>query len=83
MQPDGRLLGGTHKTGGVTLFVYDVTMKRTVSTRDLATPYDDIESLAYPESCPTPPGGTCTTCGGCNGQCSRCNGTQGCACQLK
>ena len=55
MRPDGLLAGSFEGSDKLRLFAYDVAALRTVANEAIATHYDDVESLAWPESCDNPP----------------------------
>jgi RHS repeat-associated protein len=53
MRPDGRLAGGVDGSGRISIYTYDVTTLGVVASESIATSFNDIESLAWPESCAT------------------------------
>jgi hypothetical protein len=52
MRLDGYLVGAIHNGGPVSIFIYDPIAKSIVASDDITTIYDDIEGIAWPESCP-------------------------------
>jgi hypothetical protein len=53
MRPDGRLMGGLHQ-GSLSIFAYDITTRQPFPSESIAIPYDDVEGIAWPESCAAP-----------------------------
>jgi hypothetical protein len=51
MRADGRLLGATQYGQGIRLFIYDIAQTRAFASDRIATPYSDIEFIAWPSSC--------------------------------
>jgi hypothetical protein len=51
MRPDGRLLGSIDSNRATSIFVYDVRTLKPVASESIATPYNHIESIAWPELC--------------------------------
>jgi VCBS repeat-containing protein len=51
MRPDGRLAGAIEGGDRINLFAYDVETLRVATSESIVTPYDDIASLAWPETC--------------------------------
>lgn len=52
---NGRLMGGQHETTSVSIFAYDPVAEVVVVSESIQTSYNDVEALAWPESCPVPP----------------------------
>jgi hypothetical protein len=50
MRPDGRLVGGIDKAAD-SIFVYDVDVLRPLPNERITTRFNDIEGIAWPESC--------------------------------
>lgn len=56
MQPNGLLMGGVHKSDDKTsIFAYDIEEKSVVANEHIRTPFNDVEAIAWPESCGSPP----------------------------
>jgi hypothetical protein len=51
---DGKLWGGLHKSGAVSIYVYDPAVNQTISSEDISTQYNDVEGIAWADSCPLP-----------------------------
>lgn len=58
--PDGTLIGAYNN--GTKLFVYDVSTKTVITSRSISTsPYNDVESIAWPECLLAPAARTAAT----------------------
>lgn len=67
MRPDGMLMFGTHLASNI-MYVMDPSTQQIVSTANINTPYDDIESIVWPDWCSlTASVGVNTTNVTCNG----------------
>lgn len=49
MNPDGLLIVGLH--GSHTIYTYDPSTLKVVGAKDISTPYDDVEGIAWPAAC--------------------------------
>jgi len=51
MRPDGFLAGGIHNADRISIFTYDVQSLLPLPEKGFATPYNDVEGIAWPEAC--------------------------------
>jgi CSLREA domain-containing protein len=51
IRPDGRVLGGVDDDRHLILFLYDPARQRVIARTKIASLYDDLEALAWPDAC--------------------------------
>ncbi|OQY27379.1 MAG: hypothetical protein B6244_11005 [Candidatus Cloacimonetes bacterium 4572_55] len=51
MRRDGYLMGSIHQSAQLSIFAYDVETMTVLVEEDITTPYNDIESIAWPDWC--------------------------------